>query len=852
LTAADFAIYMPGVTSMQVADVYKSIATSSFALDATATSYVGTNANDAFTTSALANIGTGAGSCLGGSGTDSIVFTTSGLAVADADLTGHTSIENVVLGGAGSTVLAAGALASGISSVRLGVGATALTTANTLTVDAERLAANTALTVSGAGAAGAGAVTITNLQGDIADANTHTGTMNIALVSNVLDNGVSIITGAGNVSVTGGAADDTVTIDATLLDTANTITVSAATSAALTVTALVGSVVATNLAGALTITTADDAGNAIGITTGSGNVTVTGGAAGDTITVTGLATDGQTFTGSVSKFSITAGAGAQTITTGALADIIAAGEGNDTITGGAGDDSITGGTGADSIVGGATDHIYVSAGDSGLGTITTPSITTNNMDKITVAATTILDLTGAVQTKANYDNFTEVAAGGAITTTLVTNEVGQFVGVWDSATEVFTSSATNAAATASATDEDALLYTYAVADGTNTVATQGVIVLGVGAQTDADIENGIITFASGVGATFTLTTGVDNKIGGPGDDTFVATYDSGIASDTFENGDTLNGNGGIDTVTIDQFIGDVAITAVAFEALWTNVTNMEKVVINQTGAGAQTITTGGAFNTAFNGAVDIKTSTTAGAIDISGANLVKVDATTTGAGAQTILSTGAANVTVNTTSNDGATTITTGAGNDTITLYATSAGGANSITGGAGADTIALYTNFSSVDTINIAAGDSLALAASYDMISNFTIANDILNLPSTTIAGAAPGVDGTNAGTLKSHTILNGLITFDTNDIWDGTAVNINAANVADAIAYCVANITVGTQSVMFQYDASGDGSYGVGDAVFIFQNGATDTLVELVGLDASSHTKLAAASAANTVVIA
>ncbi len=79
-----------------------------------------------------------------------------------------------------------------------------------------------------------------------------------------------------------------------------------------------------------------------------------------------------------------------------------------------------------------------------------------------------------------------------------------------------------------------------------------------------------------------------------------------------------------------------------------------------------------------------------------------------------------------------------------------------------------------------------------------------------------------------------------------------INAANLADAIGYCVANITVAGNTVMFQYDASGNGLYGPGDAVFMFQDGATDTLVSLIGVDASALTQIGAGVAVNTVVIA
>ncbi len=330
-----------------------------------------------------------------------------------------------------------------------------------------------------------------------------------------------------------------------------------------------------------------------------------------------------------------------------------------------------------------------------------------------------------------------------------------------------------------------------------------------------------------------LTTGVDIFTGTSGSDTFVGTYND-AGTGTWNVSDVLDGGAGIDTLNITP-IGVAAITPA--DAYWTNITNIEKIVINTTGAGAQTITTGTAFQAAFaaNG-VDMTTASTAGAINIdmqtgafsgaaiiratstagvqtiltgtgvasvtststagainitsanlaavtatstdgvqtivtgadsattvtatsiagdqniTGANLARVDATTTGAGVQAIVSTGASDVIVNATSDLGATTITTGVGNDTITLFASAAAGANTITAAAGADTITLYSNFSSVDTINQADGDSfvstgnttdssigvgetITFADGVDIINGFNATVDTLNVGT---AGAA------------------------------------------------------------------------------------------------------------------
>jgi hypothetical protein len=266
-------------------------------------------------------------------------------------------------------------------------------------------------------------------------------------------------------------------------------------------------------------------------------------------------------------------------------------------------------------------------------------------------------------------------------------------------------------------------------------ADEGIAVTQVPASEAVIIETTETEETSIAGLTFQLTTNNDSFTGDEGNDHFYGIYDGNTfsAQNTFNDGDILDGAGGIDTLHIDHF-QDVAITPP--DTLWTGISGIEKIVMNTTGSGAQTITTGTNFNTAFaSGGVDLSTTTTgdgaitlnmasftgtakltansvAGAIDISGVNFTQIDVTTTGAGAQTVTTTGTVDTIVNATSSEGATSITTGAGDDTITLYATAADGDNTITAGKGADTINLYTNFASIDTIVQADGDSMASTA--------------------------------------------------------------------------------------------------------------------------------------------
>jgi hypothetical protein len=85
--------------------------------------------------------------------------------------------------------------------------------------------------------------------------------------------------------------------------------------------------------------------------------------------------------------------------------------------------------------------------------------------------------------------------------------------------------------------------------------------------------------------------------------------------------------------------------------------------------------------------------------------------------------------------------------------------------------------------------------------------------------------INGTDSGTILSHSINNGIISFD--DINTYTSpLTITAANLADTLGYLQTNITA-NNTVAFISEGN----------TFVFQDGGvTDTLVELVGVVASS----------------
>jgi Ca2+-binding RTX toxin-like protein len=139
-------------------------------------------------------------------------------------------------------------------------------------------------------------------------------------------------------------------------------------------------------------------------------------------------------------------------------------------------------------------------------------------------------------------------------------------------------------------------------------------------------------------ASYTLTSNANTIAGSTLSDTFNGTYNAVSGVDTFNDNDILDGKEGIDTLNINHFL-NVAVTPP--DALWGGIKNIEKIVIKTTGDGAQTITTGAAFESAFALAgVDLTTTTSgAGAINITMSSFTGTAtlATTSGAGAQTIV-----------------------------------------------------------------------------------------------------------------------------------------------------------------------------------------------------------------------
>lgn len=676
--------------------------------------------------------------------------------------------------------------------------------ATTATIDLDNLVTNNTLTglrvggsvaVSNINAATAGAITVYANATPVLNVKGATSPGQLDIVRIDVNDGSTIV--------------NTITLTAPTLTSVETLQIVATDN--VTITSLANALALTGItlsgAGAISLTTASIALNP--------NVTV------DASTATGtfsLDSTGATANGYIVKGS----AGANTLKGGAGTDLLGGGQSADTLNGGQGTDILTGAAGAD--VFSFTATAGAASNGATFGTFDTVTDFVVGTDKLQFAGVTEVVSGQQTAVQASVTALTAGSTAAAIATAMATantTNLGVSFAVFEGNTYV--------------------LYEGSGA-GTGVVANDVFIKL-ASVASGATFAGDLSTTTGGAGSTFTLTTAGDNFAGTEGDDTFNSTYDAAV-TDTFSAADVLAGNGGTgDTLNISHII-DVAITPP--DTLWTGITGIEKVVMNTTGNGAQTITTGVNFQTAFGTAgVDFSTTTSgagaitvnmnaftgaakvtatsvAGAIIVSGANLTDVTVTTTGAGAQTINSTGASAVTVKATSGDGATTISLAGGNDTISLFASTALGANAITGGAGADTINLVTGgFSAIDTLvqadgaskvstattttaAIAAGQTVTFGNGVDIINGFLGGTDVLDVGT---AGAAVTGIGLDKASFTAGTIF------------------LSGAYVAGTGVFTIANNGAGADTLVLDSTVAADRDIAT-----------ADTWIVLVGTNSAS----------------
>lgn len=142
--------------------------------------------------------------------------------------------------------------------------------------------------------------------------------------------------------------------------------------------------------------------------------------------------------------------------------------------------------------------------------------------------------------------------------------------------------------------------------------------------------------------------------------------------------------------------------------------------------------------------------------------------------------------------------------------------------GGTGKDDYVLMEKHPAKDLIWISPGDSLI--SGFDTIKGFKLGGaktaDTLNLPSNRIALDGIG-DGVDAADIHSHNIVNGLIRFDDNDVYNAE-ITLKSSNLISVFLYLQNNIA-GQDTVVFN----------VGKNSYVFQDGGTqDVLVQLLGV--------------------
>jgi len=515
---------------------------------------------------------------------------------------------------------------------------------------------------------------------------------------------VTFITSAGNVNFTSGTGDDNFITSSNVLDASDTIAMGAGTDT-ITVrnnTSLIdgtgnaATVVLGSVTGVETVLVQD-----LADTDTAGNVNISTAAAykGTSLTIDASALDYDSVTPANSEVAtidvsnnaatepvtIIGGDGLDVLTGGAGADNISGAGSNDSVTGGAGGDTITGGVGVDTLEGsGGLDNIDAGAG--------------NDLIKVTTNAD--FQTTGG----------TETVDGGAGTDTL---RFQQNADTTITAPELSTVSNIEVIDVTNALDEKQFTLTLSQAFMDN---NGGTITIDGNEDNHANADHNINASTVSTGSVIFqmegATTGkTDTFTGGGGDDKVIVGVKgqtSGLTVE-LENGDILNGNGGTDTIEIDNQ-GDASTGGAGAATVhidFDDVTNFEKIVVKDkdgstTAADAIRIDLNGTVATAnvpVTFEVDASVITDAdddlifnkdGNNDAAGNTALTTHFTIKGGAGDDIIygSAGSDTITTGSGSNvvvtGGASTVSSGAGGD----HVTGGTGVDNVTGGAGADTI--------------------------------------------------------------------------------------------------------------------------------------------------------------------
>ncbi|UJP02482.1 MAG: hypothetical protein LZF85_12050 [Nitrosomonas sp.] len=392
-------------------------------------------------------------------------------------------------------------------------------------------------------------------------------------------------------------------------------------------------------------------------------------------------------------------------------------------------------------------------------------------------------------------------------------------------------------------------------------AGKGVVINSFAGKDDIEGTAQSDTFNAGAGNDTIRGDRGDNVISaGSGDDTVEAKDGNNTVS--FGTGvneiATINLNTGLDgSKSTNVFTLDGSVALVNIDSNGDNTLDVIKVLAVGSGSSLRVDWTGSTLNESTALLDGSKAVTGAGAAYNGDANANFVIA---GAGEATTFTGGAGNdVLIKTDA--AAVTFSGGAGNDAFVGNKTVA---NDVTGGAGADIAVLADDGTKVANataavVHIADGDSTASA--YDQVYGYNTAaaaTNTLDLVFTNIQANTAGTDGSDVNNVKSHAITSGVVTFDDIDAFGGAVAvgtGENQLSLSDVLSYLSSNLNGTSATVGFAYDGNGDGdTTDTVDSFFIYQDGASDTVVQLVGVQAANGANIAAvgtAAGADTIVI-
>ena len=185
----------------------------------------------------------------------------------------------------------------------------------------------------------------------------------------------------------------------------------------------------------------------------------------------------------------------------------------------------------------------------------------------------------------------------------------------------------------------------------------------------------------------------------------------------------------------------------------------------------------------------------------------------------------------------GPTTLVAGPQGDTLI----SGTGVDIFYGDGGNDTFVVDSTKSAVTV-----GDSgnNGTISGYDIINGFATANDFLDLQGTPTAATGTNVDGLvnstltiGSQTVKSHTISNGIITFDDQDSYAAALSLTNTSQVAAVVDYLQHNdLGNAGATVAFTATINGTAHTYIYEQIGDTPNSANDILVDLVGVTLTS----------------